>query len=88
MIVHDAGRSRFVLDGTRGQARLDYRLRDGVMVLAHTGVPGALRGQGIAGRLVHAALEHARAHGLKVEPRCSYAAAWLERHPGYADLRA
>ena len=34
------------------------------------------------------ALEYARAESLKVEPACSYAAAFMERHPQYADLLA
>jgi predicted GNAT family acetyltransferase len=51
-------------------------------------VPAAIGGRGIAGRLVRAALEHARAAGLKVVPRCSYVADYLDKHPEYADLRA
>ncbi|MDH7452447.1 GNAT family N-acetyltransferase [Luteimonas composti] len=72
------------LDGHR--AVLDYTLGDGRMRITHTGVPTELRGRGIAGQLVRAAFDHARAQGLRVVPQCEYAAAWLERHPGYADL--
>jgi predicted GNAT family acetyltransferase len=32
--------------------------------------------------------EHARAEGLKLAPRCSYAAVWLKRHPQFDDLAA
>ena len=38
--------------------------------------------------LVQAAVEYARAEGLKVDPRCSYADAWMRRHPEYQGLRA
>ncbi len=67
---------------------LDYRLSDGVVTILHTEVPYALRGRGLAGRLVRAAFEYAREAGLKVAPRCSYAAEWVARHPEYADLVA
>jgi len=65
---------------------LDYRLSGGVMTILHTEVPHALRGRGLAGQLVRAAFGYAREAGLKVAPRCSYAAEWVGRHPEFADL--
>ena len=44
-------------------------------------------GRGIAGQLVRAALEFARGQGLKVRPECSYADAWMRKHPDYDTLR-
>jgi uncharacterized protein len=66
----------------------DYHLIDNVMWLTHTEVPPALEGRGIAARLVQAALEHARAEGLRVKPACSYVRTYLKRHPEYQDLLA
>ena len=63
-----------------------YRIYGKVMMLTHTGVPKALRGRGIAAALVQAALDHARAKGLKVRPDCSYAEAYMQRHPETLDL--
>ena len=68
-----------VVDGARG--RVEYRVADGVMTITHTEVDAALEGQGIGSRLVRAALEHAEAEGLKVNPVCSYAGAYMKRHP-------
>lgn len=87
-IEHLAERGRFqaIVDGLVCMA--DYRLIDGVMVITHTEVAPALEGRGIAGALVQAALDHARAAGLKVRPACSYARAYLKRHPESADLLA
>jgi predicted GNAT family acetyltransferase len=87
-IDHQADARRFatVVDGI--EAHLDYLLRDGVMIIAHTGVPPEIGGRGIAGALVQAAFDHAREAGLKVDPRCSYSDAWIQRHPDYQDLRA
>jgi len=86
--VHVAGAHRFeaTLDGHAG--RLDYSVRDGVLTIVHTEVDPALEGKGVAGALVRAALEHARASGLKVRPRCEYAASYMERHPETMALRA
>ena len=87
-IDHQADARHFatVVDGI--EAHLDYLLRDGVMTITHTGVPPAIGGRGIAGALVQAAFDHARQAALKVDPRCSYSDAWLQRHPDYQDLRA
>lgn len=63
-----------------------YRVYGKVMMLTHTGVPQGLRGRGIAAVLVQAALDHARALGLKVRPDCSYAEAYMQRHPETLDL--
>lgn len=87
-VVHDPARQRFHLQVEGHEAELTYQLRDGIMVINHTGVPGAIGGRGVAGQLVRAAFEHARAQGWRVLPACSYAEAWAARHPAYADLLA
>jgi predicted GNAT family acetyltransferase len=51
------------------------------MVVVHTEVSKALRGRGVAGVLVEAALAEARHRGWQVEATCSYVARYLERHP-------
>lgn len=87
-VTHNAAAQRFELtvDGLLCEAT--YRLNDGVMWMNHTGVPPALEGQGLASQLVAAAVAHARQHGLKIKPVCSYVAVWLRRHPEAADLVA
>ena len=87
-VTHNAARHRFEveLDGEVGE--LTYAERPGVLVLQHTGVPPAIEGRGVGSALVRAALEHARAEGLKVVPQCPFVAAYLERHPEDHDLVA
>lgn len=87
-VRHQPEASRFtaVVDGHEGF--VEYSEGEGTLTITHTVVPAAIGGRGIAGRLVRAALEHARAAGMKVVPRCSYAADYLDKHPEYADLRA
>lgn len=83
-VSHNPTASRFEarVDGLLSVA--EYSLQGAVMRMEHTGVPAALRGRGIAAALVQAALAHAAAAGLRVEPRCSYVAAYLRRHPDQA----
>ena len=80
-IHHDAPARRFTtrIDGLLCEAC--YQLSGSTMLLTHTGVPAALAGRGIAAALVQAALDHARAQGLKVRPLCSYVLAYMRRHP-------
>jgi predicted GNAT family acetyltransferase len=82
----DAGRFSVVVDGV--EAELDYRLDGEVMTILHTGVPSSIGGRGIAGELVRAALDHARAQGWKVRAACTYSNAWIGKHPEYESLRA
>ncbi|KRA44296.1 GNAT family N-acetyltransferase [Pseudoxanthomonas sp. Root630] len=85
-VHHDPDARRFhtLLDGY--EAELLYSLRDGRMIINHTGVPDQIGGRGVAATLVKAALDHARAQGWRVVPACSYSAAYVERHPEYAGL--
>jgi uncharacterized protein len=87
-VTHRADPGRFEARVQGQLCRADYHLIDGVMWLTHTEVPPALEGRGIAAQLVQAALEHARAQGLRVKPACSYVRVYLKRHPEYGDLVA
>ena len=87
-VRHESDARRFVVVEDGVEAEVIYEVEDGVLVLTHTGVPDAIGGRGIAGALVQAAFDHARANGLRVRPQCSYAAAWSRRHPEYADVLA
>ena len=82
----ERGRFQVVVEGATCVA--DYRLQGGVMLITHTEVPPRLQGRGIAAALVQAALAHAREHGLKVSPLCSYARAYMQRHPDTQELLA
>jgi predicted GNAT family acetyltransferase len=87
-IRHDPAARRFETRVDGHSCELDYRLAGNVMTITHTGVPAPVEGRGIASALTLKAMETARAEGWKVVPACSYAAAWLRRHPEFADLRA
>lgn len=87
-VTHDLEGQRFTTRREGHQGLVEYRRQDDTLRITHTLVPEAIGGRGVAGELVQAAMDFARAEGLKVVPQCSYAADWLERHPAYADLRA
>ncbi len=73
------GRFQAVVEGHLCVA--DYTLSPGVMHITHTGVDPALQGRGIAAELIGAAFAHAREHGLKIDPVCSYVRTYIRRHP-------
>lgn len=78
VITHEPGALRFV---DKSGSVLEYRLGgDGSLIVTHVEVPEALRGQGLAPRLMEAALGYADAAGLAVAAECSYAALYLKRH--------
>jgi predicted GNAT family acetyltransferase len=83
-VNHDATAHRFTTEVDGQHAVLDYTVSGDVMTITHTGVPQAIGGRGIAGQLMRAALMTARDAGWKIIPACSYAAAYLAKHPEYA----
>ena len=87
-IRHEGDRQRFVVEVDGHEGFVEYEREGDVLVVVHTVVPPEIGGRGIAGKLVKAALDHARAEGLQVLPRCSYTDAYMRRHPEYEDLRA
>lgn len=89
MPLHDnTAKQRFELVIGGHTAFADYRQEGNVLHLPHVEAPPALRGTGAAGKLMQAVADHARAQGLKLHPICSYAAAWLQKHPDTHDLLA
>jgi len=86
VVTHDVAKRRFeaVVDGEH--CTLDYDFAGTTMTITHTRVPEPVEGRGIAAALMEAALTHARASGWRVVPRCSYAVAYLAKHPQWADI--
>ena len=80
-IDHDSHARRLStqLEGYTGL--LDYELDGKVMSITHTRVARQIGGRGVAAELMRSALELAAANGWTVNPVCSYAVAYLKRHP-------
>jgi predicted GNAT family acetyltransferase len=86
-VRHNSPEQRFDMEHDGVVAMISYRERNGVLRLVHTEVPESMGGGGVGGALVKAAFDYARQHQLKVQPLCSFAAAWLKRHPEYSDVQ-
>ncbi|HET7222015.1 MAG TPA: GNAT family N-acetyltransferase [Rhodanobacteraceae bacterium] len=87
-IVHDPAGHQFRVEVDGHLGVVDYTLRDGAMIITHTEVPSSIGGRCIAAELTRTALDTARRKGSKVVPACSYAAAFIRRHPEFAGLLA
>jgi len=80
-VRHNAEASRFEAEVEGRLCVASYQLVDGVMRIHHTEVPSRLEGRGIASQIVREALAYAKAHGLAVEPRCSFVRNYMRQHP-------
>ena len=85
-IVDNTAQQRYELAADGAIAYVAYSREPGTITLIHTIVPDALAGRGIGSRLAKFVLDDARSHGEKVIVQCSFIAAYLRKHPEYADL--
>ena len=67
-------------------AEVTFPVSEGVADIDHTFVDQSLRGQGVAGQLLEAAVRQIRMEGLRAKAPCSYAAKWFKEHPDQSDL--
>jgi predicted GNAT family acetyltransferase len=61
---------------------------DDRMIIEHTEVDDVLRGRNTGYELVHAAVEYARHHHIKITPICSFARAVFDKKPDFSDVLA
>lgn len=87
--LEDRGsKGRYVLRSPDGEeAEMTFtKVGEHQIIIDHTEVPDAFRGQGAGVRLVTRAVEDARTAGKKIIPLCPFAAAQFRRHPEWADV--
>lgn len=82
-IIHLQEDNRFEVKIGEDTAYVEYTLHSESLDIEHTFVPKPMEGQGLAAALVKSAYDYALANHLKPLATCSYAVAWLERHPEY-----
>ncbi|WP_196809015.1 GNAT family N-acetyltransferase [Conexibacter woesei] len=63
-----------------------YRRRPELIAFVHTEIEPKFEGQGLASRLIGAALDASREEGLAVLPFCPFVNIYINKHPEYADL--
>jgi predicted GNAT family acetyltransferase len=76
-VIHAADRSRF----EAGSAYLAYARTGNRFDIQHTVVPEDMKGEGVGGELVRAAVEFARSEGLELVVTCPFARRYLAKHP-------
>lgn len=87
-VLHGDGRF-YIARGGRTLAELIYSIDDGGRaILEHTEVSDELRGQGVARRLVEAAVAWARESGTRLVPICPFASAIFRRDASLRDVLA
>ena len=80
-------KGRYVFRSGGDEAEMTFsKAGEGLVIIDHTEVPAAFRGQGVGQTLVARAVADFRAQGKKVLPLCPFAAAQFRRHPEWADL--
>lgn len=82
-VIHKPESNRFEIHEEGKVAYVEYYIHDGFLDILHTIVPMSLENRGIGSALVKAAYDWALVEGLNPMGTCSFAAAWLQRHPDY-----
>ncbi len=85
-VINDKQGSRFVLNVEDEEVYLLYAEDKVTIDLYSTYTPTNLRGQGLAAKVVTAALEYAKEKNLKVTPGCWYVRKFLEKHSEYNNI--
>jgi predicted GNAT family acetyltransferase len=85
-LTDNAARHRFEITVDGHTAFVTYRWEDEHLVLQHTQVPSSLAGHGVGSMLARSVLEEARRLGVRIVPECEFIAAFIQRHPEFADL--
>jgi uncharacterized protein len=80
-INHDSRAHRLSVEIEGQTGLLDYEIDGNVMSITHTRVPAPIGGRGVAAELMRSALDLATANGWTVKPVCSYAIAYMKKHP-------
>jgi predicted GNAT family acetyltransferase len=87
--LEDSGsKGRYFLRSPEGVvAEMTFsKVGESMIIIDHTEVPDAFRGQGVGLRLVTRAVEDMRATGKKIIPLCRFANAQFRRHKEWADV--
>lgn len=78
-------KNRIYLEDEQGRTIAEITFPEtapGTYTIDHTFVDGSLRGQGVASKLVQAAVDEIQRRGGEVQATCSYARKWLSEQDG------
>lgn len=81
------GRYFVRIEGLPDKAELTYsKAGETMIIIDHTSVPDAFRGQGVGAQLVERVVKDARALGKRIMPLCPFAQSQINRHPHWQDV--
>ncbi len=83
------GKHEFYIEDDQNEkiARITYQFEDDWTIVANsTFVDPALRGQGVAKKLLDHLARYARDNNLKIRPLCSYVVKAFEKYQEYRDV--
>lgn len=84
---NNASGGRYVATVEGHEAEMTFsRASPNLIIIDHTGVPGALRGKGVGQALALHAVEEARRGGWKIIPLCPFFKAQSLRHKEWHDV--
>lgn len=84
-ITHTQQRYEITVDGVRA-GFADYVDTGTQRIFHHTEIDDEFGGRGLGSKLIAAALADTRATGRRIVARCSFVAAYANRHDEYRDL--
>ncbi|MBK6650676.1 MAG: N-acetyltransferase [Betaproteobacteria bacterium] len=84
--VHDQAKQQFRLTVDKHIALVDYVMHGNKLMLTHSEVPFALRGQGVGKVLVDKTFAYLRDHGLQAHAVCSYIRVVAKRDPQWQEI--
>ncbi|WP_048644897.1 GNAT family N-acetyltransferase [Nitratireductor soli] len=83
----NGSKGRYVYRADGHEAEMTFsKVGTSQIIIDHTEVPEAFRGQGVGVALVARAVEDARQSGVKIRPLCPFAAAQFRRHAEWHDV--
>ncbi|HRJ29181.1 MAG TPA: GNAT family N-acetyltransferase [Cyclobacteriaceae bacterium] len=89
-ILHQQNGSKgsfYIEENNQRLAEMTYTLAgEKRMIIDHTDVSDALRGKGAGKQLVNAAVDHARAKGIKILPLCPFARSVFDKVKEFQDV--
>ena len=81
-VTDNTARSQYEMDVNGQTVFARYRRQGDATLILHVEAPPSLRGTGAADRFMQGLVALAAAQGTRLVPVCSYAVAWMKRHPG------
>lgn len=80
--------SRFEWQQEGHIAFANYSVVGNILYVKYVEAPPALRGTGAASKLMEQIAQYAEKNELKIQPICSYAVSWIQKHTEYHSLLA